>query len=102
MVSQSFVRVVGYFGAAANWLIPIAGIMNFPTRPLSDIDPVMTSVLCVYSLLFMRWSVSILPANYPLFLCHVTNSTVQAVTLGRWAVGKATAADKSTAKKVIE
>ncbi|KAG5508653.1 hypothetical protein JIQ42_08440 [Leishmania sp. Namibia] len=84
MVSQNFVRYVGYAGAAANWLIPIAGITNLPTRPISDIDPLMTSVMCVYSMFFMRWSVSILPANYPLFACHATNSTVQAVTLGRW------------------
>lgn len=102
MVSQNVVRMVGYAGAAANWLIPIAGIMNFPTRPLSDIDPVMTSVLCVYSLLFMRWSVSILPANYPLFLCHATNSTVQAATLGRWIFGTATGAGKAPEKKAIE
>ncbi|KPI87831.1 hypothetical protein ABL78_3058 [Leptomonas seymouri] len=102
MVSQNFVRMVGYAGAAANWLIPIAGIINFPTRPLSDIDPLMTSVLCVYSLLFMRWSVSILPANYPLFLCHATNSTVQAVTLGRWALGQVSGESKHAKKKVIE
>ncbi|KPA73686.1 putative mitochondrial hypothetical protein [Leptomonas pyrrhocoris] len=102
MVSQNVVRMVGYAGAAANWLIPIAGIMNFPTRPLSDIDPVMTSVLCVYSMLFMRWSVSILPANYPLFLCHATNSTVQAVTLGRWTLGKLTGGSNPTEKKAIE
>lgn len=87
MVSQGVVRCVGYAGAAANWLIPIAGIMNFPTRPLESIDPVMTSVLCVYSALFVRWSVAISPANYPLFLCHATNSTVQAATFLRWTYG---------------
>lgn len=88
MVSQNFVRYIGYAGAAANWLIPIAGIMNFPTRPIADIDPVMSSVLCTYSLLFVRWSVAISPANYPLFLCHATNSTVQAATTLRWVYGK--------------
>ncbi|KAK7194854.1 hypothetical protein NESM_000406400 [Novymonas esmeraldas] len=97
MVSQSFVRSIGYAGAAANWLIPIAGIMNFSSRPLSDIDPIMTSILCVYSMLFMRWSVSILPANYPLFACHATNSSVQAATLVRWCFGSA-----APPKKVIE
>ncbi|KAG5512292.1 hypothetical protein JKF63_07814 [Porcisia hertigi] len=95
MVSQSFVRCIGYAGAAANWLIPIAGITNFSTRPLSDIDPAMTSVLCVYSMLFMRWSVSIVPANYPLFACHATNSTVQAATLVRWCCGSVTKVDKT-------
>lgn len=102
MVSQNTVRMVGYAGAAANWLIPIAGIMNFPTRPLSDIDPIMTSILCLYSMLFMRWSVAIVPANYPLFLCHATNSTVQAVTLGRWAIGQIRGGDRPFVQKVIE
>eukprot|EP00796_Vickermania_ingenoplastis_P010750 gene10750-7478_t len=87
MVSQSTVRLIGYVGAAANWLIPIAGIANFPTRPIKDIDPVMTGVLCIYSSLFMRWAVAIAPANYPLFLCHATNSAVQAVTLIKWTHG---------------
>ncbi|AIN95136.1 mitochondrial pyruvate carrier protein, putative [Leishmania panamensis] len=95
MVSQNLVRYIGYAGAAANWLIPIAGIMNLPTRPMSDIDPVMTSVMCVYSIFFMRWSVAIRPANYPLFACHATNSTVQAVTLSRWCYGIATKPKKA-------
>lgn len=88
MVSQSFVRGVGYVGAAGNWFIPIAGILNFPTRSVNEIDPIMTFVLGLYSVLFVRWSVAINPANYPLCLCHVTNSTVQVCTLGKWAYGK--------------
>lgn len=87
MVPVGFVRGVGYVGAAANWLIPIAGMMNLPTRPLKDIDPVMTSVLCVYSSLFMRWAVAIAPANYPLFACHATNCLVQLATLSKWSYG---------------
>ncbi|EPY33748.1 hypothetical protein STCU_02018 [Strigomonas culicis] len=85
MVSQNFVRYVGYLGAAANWLIPIAGIKNFPTRPYQEIDPVMTSILLVYSSIFCRWSIAISPANYPLLACHLTNSTVQAATLAKKA-----------------
>lgn len=88
MVAPNVVRMVGYCGAAAGWLIPIAGIMNFPTRPVKDIDPVMTTVLCMYSILFMRWSLAIFPANYPNFLCHITNATVQGTTLVRWGFGK--------------
>ncbi|EAN93588.1 Mitochondrial pyruvate carrier 1 [Trypanosoma cruzi] len=84
MVSVSTVRYIGYVGAAANWLIPIAGIMNFPTRKPSDIDPMMTSILFGYSAIFLRWAIAISPANYPLFLCHATNSTVQVATLLRY------------------
>lgn len=102
MPSQQFVRMIGYVGAAANWLIPIAGIMNFPTRPLKDIDPIMTTILCIYSSLFMRWAVAIAPANYPLCACHITNATVQACTLVRWAYGAATGQTKSEEKQAIQ
>ncbi|CCW64204.1 unnamed protein product [Phytomonas sp. EM1] len=90
MVSQRVVRYVGYAGAAANWLVPIAGIVNFSSRPINDIDVKMTSVLCVYSLLFLRWSIAVSPVNYPLFFCHATNSTVQAATLLRLGYAKIT------------
>lgn len=102
MPSQQFVRMIGYVGAAANWLIPIAGIMNFPTRPLEDIDPIMTTILCIYSSLFTRWAVAIAPANYPLFACHLTNVTVQACTLLRWGYGTVTGEAKPNKAKAIE
>ncbi|KAH9577849.1 Mitochondrial pyruvate carrier [Trypanosoma melophagium] len=88
MVSVNAVRYLGYFGAAVNWLIPIAGIVNFPTRKPSDIDPVLTSLLASYSAIFLRWSIAISPANYPLCFCHLTNTTVQAATLCRYAYGR--------------
>ncbi|CCW71300.1 unnamed protein product [Phytomonas sp. Hart1] len=90
MVSPKTVRYIGYCGATANWFIPIAGIMNFASRPINDIDPKMTTILCTYSMLFLRWSIAISPANYPLFFCHLTNSTVQASTLLRLGYHKVT------------
>ncbi|ESL07622.1 hypothetical protein TRSC58_04686 [Trypanosoma rangeli SC58] len=86
MVSVTFVRYLGYTGAAANWLIPIAGIMNFPSRKASEIDPVMTSILCLYSVVFLRWALAVTPINYPLFFCHLTNTTVQGATFVRYAI----------------
>jgi hypothetical protein len=53
--------------------------------PATTIDPMMTSSLAVYSLLFMRWAIAVTPANYPLLVCHVSNEAVQLVQLGRWA-----------------
>ncbi|EAA19778.1 hypothetical protein [Plasmodium yoelii yoelii] len=43
----------------------------------------MTSVLVVYSLLFMRYSLAIKPKNYLLFTCHATNTLVQSTLLFR-------------------
>jgi hypothetical protein len=44
-----------------------------------------SAALVFYSFLFMRWSLAITPANYPLLVCHASNEVVQLVQLGRWA-----------------
>ncbi|CAD2221184.1 Mitochondrial pyruvate carriers, putative [Angomonas deanei] len=100
MVSMNTVRYVGYLGALANWMIPIAGIANFASRPYSDIDPIMTMTLCLYSAIFVRWSIAITPANYPLFACHVTNSTIQFATLVRKAYGSFVVQPEPEKKKI--
>ena len=53
--------------------------------PATTIDPVMTSSLVVYSILFMRWAIAVTPANYPLLVCHICNEIAQLAQLGRWA-----------------
>ena len=83
MASPGATRFVGYVGAAANWLIPIATINNVLNLPADNIDPVMTSILALYSSVFMRWALAIAPANYPLAACHVTNFSAQTMLLGK-------------------
>jgi hypothetical protein len=41
--------------------------------------------MCVYSLLFMRFSLAIQPKNYLLFACHASNELAQINQLRRWA-----------------
>ncbi|ETW47445.1 hypothetical protein PFMALIP_04525 [Plasmodium falciparum MaliPS096_E11] len=41
----------------------------------------MTTVLTIYSLLFMRYALAIKPKNYLLFSCHATNTLVQSILL---------------------
>jgi hypothetical protein len=84
MSSQNFVRKVGYLGAAANWLIPIAAITNLYNQPAANVNPQMTGILAVYSCVFMRWAIAISPPNYPLLACHIANSTAQVATLGKY------------------
>lgn len=40
-------------------------------------------VLCVYSMLFMRFAWMVQPRNYLLLACHVANETVQVFQLSR-------------------
>ena len=82
--SSNATRYVGYLGAAANWLIPIAGAGNLMKQDASNINPAMTCTLLVYSTIFWRWAIAISPANYPLMLCHTANACVQTGTLGKW------------------
>ncbi len=86
MVSPNATRFVGYVGAAANWLIPIAGARNLVSQDANNINPVMTATLLVYSTIFWRWAIAISPPNWLLMACHTANATVQASTLGKWAV----------------
>nr|CAD7603029.1 unnamed protein product [Timema genevievae] len=44
----------------------------------------MTCALCIYSLMFMRFSIRVQPRNMLLFACHFTNECAQLVQLGRF------------------
>lgn len=85
MVSPNAVRYVGYVGAAANWLIPIAAMSNLYYQPADSINPSMTAVLTAYSCIFFRWSIAISPPNYPLMACHIVNASAQAATGVKYA-----------------
>ena len=99
MPSPNATRYVGYAGAAANWLIPISGLLNlFGGQPADNINAPMTMVLAAYSGVFFRWSIAISPANYPLMGCHIVNSSTQIATLAKyglfnskWGVARPTA-----------
>lgn len=41
------------------------------------IQNVVHAVMCIYSLLFMRFAWAINPRNYLLFACHASNEAVQ-------------------------
>ena len=86
MASATATRYVGYIGAAANWLIPIAGFGNLLNQDAGNINPAMTGTLMCYSAVFWRWSIAISPPNWPLMACHTANASVQALTLSKWAM----------------
>jgi mitochondrial pyruvate carrier 1 len=46
-------------------------------RPPEKVSGLMTSCLCVYSLLFMRFAWMVQPRNNLLFACHFFNEGVQ-------------------------
>jgi hypothetical protein len=102
MPSVDNIRFVGYIGAAANWLIPIATINNVLTQKPESIDPVMTTILAVYSSIFMRWALAIAPANYPLAACHVTNFSAQLTLLAKKYVMPTSAAAAAPEGKQVE
>ena len=45
----------------------------------------LPTALCIYSVLFMRFSIKVEPRNMLLFACHFSNETAQLIQLGRWA-----------------
>ena len=63
----------------------------------------MTSVLCVYSVLFMRFAWVIQPRNQILFACHFCNECVQLNQLRRWGTwAYLEEQDQKEARKQVE
>lgn len=74
--------------------------------PTVTVDPKMTAILAVYSLIFTRWSLAVTPANYPNFIwfvgiygrdfdsfalsSHSINAAMQTALLGKygWTMNK--------------
>ncbi|KAI5058585.1 hypothetical protein GOP47_0026755 [Adiantum capillus-veneris] len=64
-------------------------------KPPDVISGNMTSAMCVYSGLFMRFAWMVQPRNYLLLTCHAANETVQLYQLSRWARANGYLGDKT-------
>ncbi|KAG2499653.1 hypothetical protein HYH03_002591 [Edaphochlamys debaryana] len=76
-------KTTHFWGPVANWGFVIAGLADMQKAP-EIISPNMTGVMCVYSLLFMRFAWEVKPRNYLLLACHASNEVVQLTQLSRW------------------
>lgn len=76
-------KTTHFWGPMANWGFVISGVMD-SQKPPDAISGNMTSVLCVYSLLCMRFAWMVRPRNYLLLACHASNESVQLYQLSRW------------------
>ncbi|KAI1294795.1 Mitochondrial pyruvate carrier 1 [Halotydeus destructor] len=72
-----------FWGPVANWGIPIAALIDFKKDP-NLISGKMTTALCIYSALFMRFAWMVKPRNTLLFACHFTNEGAQLYQLSRF------------------
>ncbi|KAF6259759.1 hypothetical protein COO60DRAFT_972014 [Scenedesmus sp. NREL 46B-D3] len=76
-------KTTHFWGPVANWGFVVAGLADMKKTP-DVISPNMTSAMCVYSCLFMRFAWMVQPRNYLLLACHASNETVQLYQLSRW------------------
>lgn len=74
-----------FWGPALNWTLPVAAMRDMGDDA-AKISPIMTTVLVVYSMLFMRFAWRVGPRNYLLFACHATNEVAQIVQGIRYIV----------------
>ncbi|XP_068661330.1 mitochondrial pyruvate carrier 1-like isoform X1 [Aristolochia californica] len=77
-------KTTHFWGPVANWGFIVAGLVD-TQKPPELISGNMTTVLCVYSVLVMRFAWMVQPRNYLLLASHVSNETVQLYQLQRWA-----------------
>ncbi|CBZ54588.1 cDNA, FLJ92180, highly similar to Homo sapiens brain protein 44 (BRP44), mRNA, related [Neospora caninum Liverpool] len=83
-----------FWGPIANWGLVLAGLSDMQKSP-EIISERMTTVLCIYSLLFMRFAYMVQPRNYLLFTCHFCNEGVQLTQLFRKLKYNSERAEKS-------
>lgn len=74
-----------FWGPVANWGLPLAAIADL-SKDEQMISGTMSTALCAYSTVFMRFAWRVQPRNYLLFACHATNATAQAGQLFRFLV----------------
>jgi len=79
---RSYIMSTHFWGPAANWGIVLAGVLDLKKSP-DIISGPMTSALCIYSLLFMRFAWMVRPRNLLLLACHISNECVQGYQLTR-------------------
>lgn len=72
-----------FWGPAANWGLPLAAIADLKKNP-DLISGNMTTALCLYSSVFMRFAWHVQPRNLLLFACHFTNLSAQLAQLSRY------------------
>ncbi|KAK9703886.1 pyruvate transporter mpc1 [Basidiobolus ranarum] len=80
---RSYLCSTHFWGPVANWGIPLAAIADMKKDP-EMISGKMTFALCLYSALFMRFSLVVIPRNLLLFSCHFTNETAQLIQAYRF------------------
>uniref|UniRef100_A0A0R3S376 Mitochondrial pyruvate carrier n=1 Tax=Elaeophora elaphi TaxID=1147741 RepID=A0A0R3S376_9BILA len=72
-----------FWGPVANWGIPIAALADLKKNPDLISGP-MTTALCIYSAVFMRFACRVEPRNMLLFSCHFANISVQMMQMARF------------------
>ncbi|KAK2360045.1 mitochondrial pyruvate carrier [Trifolium repens] len=76
-------KTTHFWGPTFNWSLPIAAAID-TQKPPEAISGNMTTVMCLYSGIFMRFAWVVKPRNIHLMVCHMTNETVQLYQLSRW------------------
>eukprot|EP00472_Partenskyella_glossopodia_P006080 CAMPEP_0197517682 /NCGR_PEP_ID=MMETSP1318-20131121/2745_1 /TAXON_ID=552666 /ORGANISM="Partenskyella glossopodia, Strain RCC365" /LENGTH=249 /DNA_ID=CAMNT_0043067455 /DNA_START=90 /DNA_END=839 /DNA_ORIENTATION=+ len=76
-------KTTHFWGPVANWGLVVAAVSDAFTKGPEVISVPMTSSLCIYSMLFMRFAWLVQPRNYLLFACHFFNECAQLTQLSR-------------------
>ncbi|GAB5362560.1 hypothetical protein AAMO2058_000807900 [Amorphochlora amoebiformis] len=76
-------KTTHFWGPIANWGLVVAAVSDAFNQGPEVISVPMTSALCVYSALFMRFAWLVQPRNYLLFACHFFNEGAQLTQLMR-------------------
>ncbi|CAH9089610.1 unnamed protein product [Cuscuta epithymum] len=77
-------KTTHFWGPMANWGFVAAALLD-TQKPPEMISGEMSSAMCIYSALAMRFAWMVQPRNHLLLACHISNECVQLYQLSRWA-----------------
>src|SRR5688572_16758336 len=76
-------KTTHFWGPVANWTLVIAAVVDASTKSADVISLPVTTSMCLYSALFMRFAWCVQPRNYIFCACHVFNEIAQLNQLRR-------------------
>ncbi|XP_021860731.1 mitochondrial pyruvate carrier 1-like [Spinacia oleracea] len=68
-------KTTHFWRPVGNWGFVVAGLVDM-NKPLEKILGNMSTAMCLFSALFMRFEWMVQPRNYLLLACHASNETV--------------------------
>ncbi|XP_021855580.2 mitochondrial pyruvate carrier 1-like [Spinacia oleracea] len=77
-------KLTNFWRPVVNWGFVATGLVDM-NKPPEKILGNMSTAMCLFSTLFIRFPWMVQPRNYLILACHASNETMQMYQFSRWA-----------------